>query len=109
MVLNACQGGGGDCCGGNGDGAGNYPSFIPLADKYGEEGGDGGRIGGPLGIARMESAQSVNPEMLLPQALPLRNPAASSSSLHKRLYPRFYQAYVSKVSDMYFYYLSFCF
>lgn len=51
-----------------------------------------GRVGSP---ARGEAGAPLNPEML-PQALPLRNP--SSSSLHKRLYPRWYQAYVYKVS-----------
>ncbi|XP_063874823.1 uncharacterized protein LOC135108099 isoform X1 [Scylla paramamosain] len=54
-----------------------------------------GRVGGQLGTARGEAGAPINPEML-PQALPLRNP--SSSSLHKRLYPRWYQAYVYKQS-----------
>ncbi|XP_050705548.1 uncharacterized protein LOC126990961 isoform X1 [Eriocheir sinensis] len=64
-------------------------------EKYGGgEGGEVGRVGGQLGMGRVDSGPPMNPETLLPQAMPLRNP--STSSLHKRLYPRFYQAYVSK-------------
>lgn len=63
-------------------------------EKYGGgEGSEMGRVGSHLGTARGEVGARMNPEML-PQALPLRNP--SSSSLHKRLYPRWYQAYVYK-------------
>ncbi|XP_045102679.1 uncharacterized protein LOC123499118 isoform X1 [Portunus trituberculatus] len=62
--------------------------------KYGgSEASEVGRVGGQLGSGRGEGGAPINPEML-PQALPLRNP--SSSSLHKRLYPRWYQAYVYK-------------
>lgn len=52
-------------------------------------------------MGRVDSGPPMNPETLLPQAMPLRNP--STSSLHKRLYPRFYQAYVSKVSGVFFF------
>ncbi|XP_050705549.1 uncharacterized protein LOC126990961 isoform X2 [Eriocheir sinensis] len=73
------------------------PPHDPHADKEkygGGEGGEVGRVGGQLGMGRVDSGPPMNPETLLPQAMPLRNP--STSSLHKRLYPRFYQAYVSK-------------